>query len=168
VPGAEQLDLQVLRKSIEQLEAEKALSAARHAKIQELELKILQMAEKDAKMAPSGTAEDFAAEFEGALHIQEQEAIITEVLPRAATPCASPEPRAEPSSARALPVVPWLTADVECAWPRRLRRVWSFGARGAERSARSSARPSWTSWTPIASPSRLKCTRMLPNTPRVR
>ena len=91
-------------------------------------------------MAPSGTAKEFAAELEGALHIQEQEAIIAEVLPRAATPCASPEPRAAPSSARAL--APWLTADVECAWPRRLRRVWSFGARGAERSARSSARPS--------------------------
>ena len=72
-------------------------------------------------MAPSGTAEEFAAELEGALHIQEQEAIIAEVLPRAATPCASPEPRAEPSSARAL--APWLTADVECAWLRRLRRA---------------------------------------------
>ena len=81
-------------------------------------------------MAPSGTAEEFAAELEGALHIQEQEAIIAEVLPRAATPCASPEPRAEPSSARALPVAPWLTADVECAWPRRLRRAWSFGRTG--------------------------------------
>lgn len=166
MPGAEQLDLQVLRKSIEQLEAEKALSAARHAKIQELELKILQMAEKDAKMAPSGTAEEFAAEFEGALHIQEQEAIIAEVLPRAATPCASPEPRAEPSSARAL--APWLTADVECAWLRRLRRAWSSGARGTERSARCSARPSWTLWTPMSCQSRLKCTRMLPTTPRVR
>ena len=117
-------------------------------------------------MAPSGTAEEFAAELEGALHIQEQEAIIAEVLPRAATPCASPEPRAEPSSARAL--APWLTADVWCAWPRRLRRAWSSGARGTERSARCSARPSWTLWTPMSCQSRLKCTRMLPTTPRVR
>ena len=85
-------------------------------------------------MAPSGTAEEFAAELEGALHIQEQEAIIAEVLPRAATPCASPEPRAEPSSARAL--APWLTADVECAWLRRLRRAWSFGARGEPSAVR--------------------------------
>ena len=53
-------------------------------------------------MAPSGTAEEFAAEIEGALHIQEQEAIIAEVFPLAAAPCACPEPRAEPSSGQAF------------------------------------------------------------------
>ena len=42
------LDLQALRKSIKQLEADRV--ALKDAKIQELEMKVLQMAEKDAKI----------------------------------------------------------------------------------------------------------------------